>query len=117
MHRVELRLFQPPAESMAPEDEPLETDRPHIIPLRPHQHPTVISGRFTAPVVRARAIRENSVCPECATADVELLELEDAVISSRSHRPIPGTATIVGFHCCSCGLEWPVYEMTVRCNG
>ena len=61
-------------------------------------------------VSRARAIRSNSRCPFCDTANVEPIELDDAVISPRSRLPIPGTATLVGFHCHACEAEWPVYR-------
>ena len=49
--------------------------------------------------------------------DIEPIELQDAVISPKNRLPIPGTATIVGFHCNDCGTEWPVYELTTRRNG
>jgi len=116
MNRFRLRLFRPVAEPATAEKDLTDADPPHVIPFRPRHHATVISGRFTAPAVQAQAIRENSVCPECSAIDVEPLKLEDDVISPRSHLPIPGTATIVGFHCNHCGTEWPVYEMTVRRN-
>ena len=117
MNRIHLRLFTPPEEPTAQEPDFMDTDRPHILPFRSRNKATVISGRFTAPVDRARMIHENGVCPECEQTNVEPLELEDGLISSRSHQPVPGTATIVGFHCNNCGTEWPVYEMTTRRNG
>ena len=119
MNRVKLRIFSPSESTTtrAVENRLPETDRPHILPFQSRDKPTVISGRFTAPAVRARLIRENSVCPECTFGDVQPLELEDSVISSRNHMPVPGTSTIVGFHCNNCGTEWPVYELTTRRNG
>ena len=62
-------------------------------------------------VHRARILRENRCCAFCRSMFVEPLELDDAVISRRNHRPIPGTATIVGFHCHSCSAEWPAYQV------
>jgi hypothetical protein len=115
MNRNRLRLFIPPVEDETPatvSEQPSE-----IIPFQPRSRATVISGRFTAPVDRARIIRSNAACPECGHTDVEPLELEDAVISPRNRMPVPGTATIVGFHCHGCGCEWPVYELTTRRNG
>ena len=117
MNRIHLRLFVPTEETVAPEQDYLDMERPHILPFRPKNRTTILSGRFTAPAERARVIRENGVCPECDQSDIEPLELEDAVLSQRNHRPIPGTATIVGFHCNSCSTEWPVYELTTRRNG
>ena len=61
-------------------------------------------------VSRARAIRGNSCCPFCNKATVEPIELDDATISPHSRLPVPGTATLVGFHCHSCEAEWPVYR-------
>ena len=58
-------------------------------------------------VFRAKTIHDNRECPHCDCADVEPLELADAVLN-RSRLPIPGTGTLVGFHCRCCGAEWPV---------
>ncbi len=113
MNRLHLRLYEPPEEVSEPE---AEFEPRNIIPMHPRRA-TIISGRLTAPVDRARVIRENSVCPECSALEVEPLELSDATISPRSRLPIPGTATIVGFHCNSCATEWPVYELMTRRNG
>lgn len=55
---------------------------------------------------RARTLRTNDRCPHCARARVEPLELADA-LRNRNNRPIPGTATLVGFHCRHCHWEWP----------
>ncbi|MEZ6125471.1 MAG: hypothetical protein R3C49_20175 [Planctomycetaceae bacterium] len=109
-----LRIYQPPEESVAPVA--TETEASDILPFQPKRRTTIISGRFSV-VDRARLIRENSVCPECSHSNVEPVELHDALISSKNRLPIPGTATIVGFHCDDCGLEWPVYELTTRRNG
>lgn len=113
MNRLHLRLYEPP-EEISESEEPFEPR--DIIPMH-RGRTTIISGRLTAPVDRARIIHDNSVCPECTSLNIEPLELADAVISPRSRMPIPGTATIVGFHCNSCATEWPVYELTTRRNG
>lgn len=54
---------------------------------------------------RAKTLRNNDECPHCRRALVEPLELADAVLS-RNNLPIPGTATLVGFHCLTCHWEW-----------
>ncbi|VAX36154.1 hypothetical protein MNBD_PLANCTO02-2686 [hydrothermal vent metagenome] len=54
---------------------------------------------------RARTLHINRFCPECGYPDVEPLELDDAIIN-RNSLPIPGTATLVGFHCNDCHTEW-----------
>lgn len=116
MNRIRLRLFTPP-EDPAEKQVLADTERAHVLPFRNRHSATVISGRFTPPAERARVIHENRCCPECDMTDVEPLELEDGLVSRGNHRPIPGTATIVGFHCNHCGTEWPVYELATRRNG
>lgn len=115
MNRLKLRIYEPPAEPSV--DETSEADQPHILPFADRSRTTIISGRLTGPADRARLLRQNSICPECSQTDVEPIELRDAVISPKSRLPIPGTATIVGFHCNCCENEWPVYELTTRRNG
>ncbi|MFQ5730723.1 MAG: hypothetical protein ACE5KM_02090 [Planctomycetaceae bacterium] len=56
-------------------------------------------------VARARTLRNNDECPECHRRLVKPLELANAVMS-RNNLPIPGTATLVGFHCLKCDWEW-----------
>ncbi|MEQ9411244.1 MAG: hypothetical protein RIK87_26255 [Fuerstiella sp.] len=114
MNRLHLRIYQPPSE-VTPTDR-LPEER-NVLPFSTRNRTTVISGRLMPPVDRARIISENSVCPECSKCDIEPLELQDAIISPKNRLPVPGTATIVGFHCNDCGTEWPVYELTTRRNG
>jgi hypothetical protein len=85
-----------------------------IIPIDRGRRSMVISGRFMEPLDRARILQQNNCCPECTLHDIEPLELADAVISPKNRLPVPGTATIVGFHCNNCGTEWPVYELSRR---
>ena len=122
MNRLHLRIFDPATEDaddttdqLAPQLDNVDEPR-DILPFLP-KRTTIISGRMTAPVDRARILHDNAACPECEKADVEPIELQDGVISPKSRLPIPGTATIVGFHCNACGTEWPVYELTTRRNG
>ena len=58
------------------------------------------------PVERARSLRTNDCCPQCTRGLVEPLELADG-LRSRNNLAIPGTATLVGFHCLKCHWEWP----------
>ncbi len=55
---------------------------------------------------RARIVFKNHQCPACRSASVSSLELRDGLLN-RKNRSIPGTATVVGFHCASCDHEWP----------
>ena len=113
MNKLKLRIYEPPEEEVAEET----TEPRDILPFESRNRTTIISGRLTSANDRARIIRANTVCPECSRMDIEPVELQDAVISPKNRLPIPGTATIVGFHCNDCGTEWPVYELTTRRNG
>jgi hypothetical protein len=115
MNRIKLRLYAPPAEDV--EQSALAGEPRDILPFGDADRSRfVFSGRFERVVDRARLIRDNSTCPTCERHDIEPLELDDADVSARGRLPIPGTATLVGFHCNDCGVEWPVYELTRR-NG
>ena len=116
MNRVSLRVFCPPdseLEDVGP-SEPVKVESEHIIPFDRARRCVVFSGRFMPAVDRARLIHDNCECPDCHRRDVEPMELNDATISQRSRLPVPGTATIIGFHCNGCGSEWPVYELSRR---
>ena len=116
MNRFHLRLFSPLEEpSLETGTHTAEEESfSDIIPIERARRSVIFSGRFRAPVDRARLLHENNTCPECAHQAIEPLELEDSVISPRNRLPVPGTATIVGFHCNDCGSEWPVYELARR---
>lgn len=58
-------------------------------------------------VNRAWLFKSNTNCPSCDHAGVEPVELNDAHHNQNS-RPIPGTATLVGFRCRNCHQEWPL---------
>jgi hypothetical protein len=90
-----LRLFDP-----ALDDE----HAPVVIPFTPRLKEQQINLSYSA-VRRARLWNSNQVCPCCRRATVEPVELEDGLLNAKAE-PIPGTATIVGFNCSSCGHEW-----------
>lgn len=58
-------------------------------------------------VDRAEQLFANRECPRCSYALVEPVELNDG-IRGRNGREIPGTATLVGFCCQACELEWSI---------
>lgn len=123
MNSFRLRLFSP-TEDASGSVESSRRDVPQnrlpddafddIIPIDRGRRSVVISGRFMEPADRARLLQQNSICPECSLHNIEPLELSDALISPKNRLPVPGTATIVGFHCNDCGTEWPVYELSRR---
>jgi len=89
-------------------------DDPDVISFATARRALVLSGRFTPTLQRARLIHANSECSGCGGHDVEPVELDDATVSRRNGDVVPGTATIIGFHCNDCGSEWPVYEISRR---
>lgn len=82
---------------------------PATLPFKPYfqQRQKSRSRQMMNHIERARILHENRVCPTCNSPLVEPLELDDAVFNG-SGMPIPGTATLVGFHCLQCHSEWPV---------
>ncbi|MFK7820423.1 MAG: hypothetical protein AB8G99_17005 [Planctomycetaceae bacterium] len=114
---TDLKIFRPSDDEV--ESQP-RFEAPEALPreILPFSRNTrIISGRISSKRMRAlnraRILFENQKCAYCGKATVEPLELDDAVVSGKNNRVVPGTATIVGFHCHSCSEEWPVYE-TVR---
>ncbi|MBW3539351.1 MAG: hypothetical protein KY476_03705 [Planctomycetes bacterium] len=86
-----------------------DSDDPHTDDAGPVVIP--FGGRFERrqgvdPVLRARLLHDNRLCPTCHHPVVEPLELNDGLMS-RNRRPVPGTGTLVGFHCRGCDREWP----------
>lgn len=104
---MRLRLYAP--ESYAPEDE-----RPEVVPFRPGTDRfSGHSDRFSAGnrtqfdvLQRSRVIHDNRQCPSCHHPVVTPVELRDCLVN-RNGMPVPGTATLVGFHCDRCDYEWP----------
>ncbi len=58
-------------------------------------------------IARAQALFSNRTCPHCQYPVVEPIELDDAAFN-HAGLPIPGTASLVGFHCTGCDAEWAV---------
>ena len=82
-----------------------DAEEPRILPF--HFYAGRLRGRNRMDLVsRARALHQNRRCQKCYQPRVEPLELDDAVLN-RNGMPIPGTATLVGFHCLHCHSEWP----------
>lgn len=66
-----------------------------------------VFGPHLSVLDRARLLRENSRCRVCGHCGALPLVGDDAELN-RSGRPIPGTGTLLGFHCSGCGTEWSV---------
>ncbi len=95
-----LKLFPPERlEGGAGEDEPAVVSFARLTSRFRRNRPIDV-------VTRARIVHTNSRCPVCRHPVIEPIELNDG-LRGRSHLPIPGTATLVGFRCERCDLEWP----------
>ena len=80
------------------------SDEPRILSFQDFasQHePRVLSAD-----ARARVEFRNRSCPICQRVTVESIELRNGRLG-RNGRMIPGTGTLVGFSCHTCGHEWP----------
>ncbi len=56
-------------------------------------------------LTRARIIHENRCCEVCGRAAVVPVDAEPA-LAYRDSMPVPGSGTLIGFACDSCGHEW-----------
>jgi hypothetical protein len=56
-------------------------------------------------VQRSRLLHMHRRCHECGRPTVHPVERNDAVLG-KNRLPIPGTSTVVGFHCDYCQSEW-----------
>lgn len=65
------------------------------------------AGTVSDIAARARLIFANRCCPRCDRPQVNPVELDDALYN-RSGLPIPGTASLVGFHCQDCNHGWDI---------
>lgn len=56
---------------------------------------------------RSQTIAQNRRCPNCRSNSVNTIELNNGVKDCWRYT-VPGTASLVGFHCDQCATEWPV---------
>ena len=61
----------------------------------------------TTPLTRARALHANRTCQRCGAGGVEPVLLADTVRDAAGD-VVPGSGTLVGFHCGRCEAQWPV---------
>lgn len=84
-------------------DEP-EEDADHVISWR------YISRRSGPPsfmevVQRSRLLHMHRRCKDCGRPTVQPVEQNDGVLG-KNRLPVPGTSTVLGFHCDYCQSEW-----------
>ena len=75
----------------------------------PFPPPAGESPRVTKqdPVTRAKLLFAHRTCPCCGAGGTEPVLLADAALDAAG-RPVPGTGTLVGFHCPRCEADWAV---------
>ncbi len=104
-----LKLFAPPSTALRDtaegEDAVADAAAPTILSFQLHRDRRH-NCAFTGMLERARKLHANRACPECRYPVIRPLELADAVLNE-NQMPLPGTATLVGFHCQACHYEWP----------
>ena len=59
------------------------------------------------PITRAKALHANRTCKRCGAGGVEPVLLADTVRDAAGD-VVPGSGTLVGFHCGRCEAQWPV---------
>ena len=84
-----------------------EPDEPAILPFRSHRPGANPVPQSMDVITRARVLFNNRKCHDCGYPVVEPIEHPDA-LRNRAGLSIPGTATLIGFHCCGCQNEWSV---------
>ncbi len=89
------------------ESESVMTDEPVILPFPKSRLISKVESRPMDVVTRARLLFSNRQCRDCGYPVVEPIELPDSAVN-KSGLAIPGTATLVGFHCCGCQSEWSI---------
>ncbi len=100
-----LKLFRPLDEVVS---ESTSEPEPVIYSIAAFRRPTLSPSTASRPqsaIARARTIHANRVCRACGRTTVVPLEHHNAVLN-RNLMPVPGTASLAGFSCHSCGEEW-----------
>jgi len=60
---------------------------------------------FMEVVQRSRLLHMHRRCRDCGRPTVEPVEQNDGILG-KNRLPIPGTSTVIGFHCNYCESEW-----------
>ena len=83
-------------------------ERPDVIPFAALVARRDRLAAAAAPLNRAKALHANRRCKNCGHSGVDPVTLNDG-LRDGSGQYVPGSATLVGFHCPRCRSEWPVY--------
>lgn len=107
---MSLKLYAPEEQDVA--DFPLGLY--HEPDETPEEQPQVLSWRimrrdgqpsFLEIINRSRLLHMHRRCHRCGRPTVQPLERDDATLG-KNRLPVPGTSTVVGFHCVYCQSEW-----------
>jgi hypothetical protein len=86
------------------ESEELEEHVDHVISWRFIPRQTGQTS-FMEVVHRSRLLHMHRRCRDCGRPTVQPVERNDGVLG-KNRLPVPGTSTVVGFHCDYCRSEW-----------
>jgi hypothetical protein len=100
---IGLRVFRGPETSRS-ESRFVEEDRPDVLSLARFVDRQASSR---SPLSRAKALHANRCCRFCGSSRVDPVTLNDG-LRDGSGQYVPGSATLVGFHCEECREEWPI---------
>jgi hypothetical protein len=100
---IGLRVYRGPETSRSESRFP-EEDRADVISLARFVDREAASR---SPLSRAKALHANRCCRFCGSSRVDPVTLNDG-LRDGSGQYVPGSATLVGFHCEECREEWPV---------
>ena len=110
---MSLRLYAPDDLDVADAEFP-NLSVYHEPDLEPDENCKVLSWRFIRrsgqssfieALQRSRLLHRHRRCHECGRPTVHPVEQNDAVLG-KNRLPVPGTSTVVGFHCDYCQSEW-----------
>lgn len=101
------KLFDDAAPSLSvyhDEADELEESENHVISWRFYpRNPGQPS--FMEVVQRSRLLHMHRHCRDCGRPTVQPVEQNDGLLG-KNRLPIPGTSTVIGFHCDYCEAEW-----------
>lgn len=105
-----LKLYAPHEAELAGEVEygeslRIDASEPEILSWETYRRSRKLS--LIEILARTRALYQNKRCRDCGRPTVQPVEHDDALLG-KNRAPIPGSATLLGFHCDYCRTEWPV---------
>lgn len=115
---MSLRLYSPDDLDLANQSEPIltlysepeldefdESDDSGTVLSWRIGHRNRLTGSYMEIVQRSRLLHAHRRCQKCGRPTVRPVVREDSQVGT-NRLPVPGTGTVVGFHCDYCRKEW-----------